>query len=299
LPEEDTIEQLRQALVSEQRACLFKLTPAHLDVLSANGFAGGGAVGACTLVIGGEALTSETVQIWRQHAPRSRLFNEYGPTETVVGCSVYEVEGTEQGWSIPIGRPIWNTQLYVLDEYLAPVPIGVRGELCIGGVGLARGYLDRPDLTAERFVASPFGDGARLYRTGDAARWLADGNLEYLGRLDDQVKVRGYRIELGEIEAALLEQGGVDQAVVVAREDEPGDKRLVAYVVARAEGLKAEDGADREEMVGQWQAIFDSSYKTDVVGPSFVGWTSSYTGAPIAEGEMANGCRGQSVGSRG
>ena len=232
LPEEDEVEALATILDKERNSWLLKVTPAHLDVLRQLLPAPAIAEQACLAVIGGEALMAETVQPWREHAPGTRMFNEYGPTETVVGCAVYEIN-TETAWTgaIPIGRPISNTRVYVLDSVFEPVPIGVSGELYIGGVGLARGYLNRPDLTAERFVPSPFGEGERLYRTGDLARYLADGNLEFLGRIDHQVKVRGYRIELGEVETALASHAGVGQAVVVAREDAPGDKRLVAYVV--------------------------------------------------------------------
>jgi acyl-coenzyme A synthetase/AMP-(fatty) acid ligase/acyl carrier protein len=189
-----------------------------------------------TFVIGGENLLAESLQLWRDAAPEARLINEYGPTETVVGCCVYEVQpGDPRTGSVPIGRPIANTQLYVLDVSLEPVPPGVVGELYIGGAGVALGYLNRPELTAERFLTDPFSGvpGARIYKTGDLARYRTDGTLEYLGRADDQVKVRGYRVELGEIEAALAAQPHVQSCAVVAREDEPGKRVLVAYVIPR------------------------------------------------------------------
>jgi amino acid adenylation domain-containing protein/FkbH-like protein len=161
------------------------------------------------------------------------LHNLYGPTEAAVDVTYWHCASNSGRSSVPIGKPIWNTQIYILDKRLQPVPVGVAGELHIGGVGLARGYLKRPELTAEKFIADPFSRdmGARLYKTGDSARFLPDGNIEYLGRIDHQVKLRGFRIELGEIETALSKHPGVRQSTVLVREDSPGDQRLVAYVI--------------------------------------------------------------------
>ena len=235
LPEEDSGSLLNEALTDQGGFGLVKITPAHLLLLNQTVPADKAADSTESFVVGGEQLTAEQLAFWRQHAPNTRLFNEYGPTETVVGCCVYEVLPEDDlGGAVPIGQPIANTQLYVLDELMQLVPVGGTGELYIGGLGVARGYLKRPSLTAEKFVPDPFSNvpGARLYRTGDLARLRPDGNLEFLGRLDHQVKIRGYRIELGEIEAEMGQHENVRETAVLVQESS-GSKRLVAYVVPR------------------------------------------------------------------
>jgi len=190
-------------------------------------------VGLRTVIVAGEACSSELVKRHYERFEHLSLYNEYGPTEASVWSSVYKCLSQEPRSEVPIGRPIANTQLYILDEHQRPVPVGVPGELHIGGDGLARGYLNRPDLTAEKFIKNPFSDdpNARLYKTGDLARYLPDGNIEYLGRIDNQVKIRGFRIELGEIEAALGQYPFVKETAVIVHEDSQTDKRLVAYLV--------------------------------------------------------------------
>src|SRR5947199_3401067 len=234
LPEHHGVDALSALLRREKDFSLIKITPAHLEVLSQELQPGEAARCAGAFIIGGEALWGEQLAFWCAHAPGTRLINEYGPTETVVGCCVYEVPaGSFPSGPVPIGRPIANTELYILDRHHQPAPIGVPGELYIGGMGLARGYLNSPELTADKFIDHPFSSEpkARLYKTGDLVRYQPDGTIEYLGRLDDQVKIRGFRIELGEIEAALLALAAIEQAMVLVREDIPGDKRLVAYLV--------------------------------------------------------------------
>jgi acyl-CoA synthetase (AMP-forming)/AMP-acid ligase II/2-polyprenyl-3-methyl-5-hydroxy-6-metoxy-1,4-benzoquinol methylase len=250
------------------------------------------------VIFGGEALELQSLAPWfeRHGDEQPLLVNMYGITETTVHVTYRPIRKTdlETANGSVIGERIPDLQTYVLDAAQQPVPIGVAGELYVGGSGLARGYLQRPGLTAERFVPHPWGEaGARLYRTGDRGRYLANGELEYLGRVDRQVKVRGFRIECGEIEAALAEHEAVHEAVVIAREDTPGDKHLVAYIVASPEAaLTAEDDdvESSSEHVSSWEGIFDETYRQgeDASDPSFniIGWNSSYTGQPIPAAEM-------------
>src|SRR6185295_11378945 len=218
---------------------LVKITPAHLEWLKEQLPPERARNAGRVFVIGGEALLGESLAFWREQDPDVRIVNEYGPTETVVGCCVYEVPpGPIPSGPVPIGVPIANTQLYVLDRYMEPTLTGAAGELYVGGDGVARGYWDRPDLTAERFVPDPFSTapGARLYRTGDLVRHGREGRLEYLGRTDHQVKVRGFRIELGEIEAALMTHPGVRAGVVTVNDAASSSERqLTAYVVFGAD----------------------------------------------------------------
>jgi amino acid adenylation domain-containing protein len=214
-----------------------------------------------TVIMGGEIIVPALANRW---SPGRRLFNVYGPTETTVNALVFSCE-SEVGAALPIGRPIDNTRAYVLDTWLKPVPVGVAGEIYLGGAGVARGYLRRPGLTASRFVASPFGGaGSRLYRTGDLARYRPDGNIEFLGRLDSQVKLRGFRVELGEVSSALAEHPAVDQVRVVVREDLAGGPRMFAYVVpaeAALAGAAAYDEALIDEYVRDQQRLFDQAHR--------------------------------------
>jgi amino acid adenylation domain-containing protein len=193
------------------------------------------------VIVGTEQALADRFNIWQRLAEkRPRWCNAYGPTEATITTTIFDANANDcELQTVPIGRPIANTQVYLLDLHLNPVPIGVPGELYIGGSGLARGYLHRPELTAERFVPSPFAGeaGQRLYKTGDLGRYREDGNIEFLGRMDDQVKIRGYRIEIGEVEAILSQHPAVNAVAVLVREEQRGEKRLVAYVAADREAL--------------------------------------------------------------
>jgi natural product biosynthesis luciferase-like monooxygenase protein len=220
-------------LMQRHRVTHLQCTPSMARMLAADVDARAGLARLDRMMVGGEAFPPSLARDLAGLV-QGKVMNMYGPTETTIWSAVHTV-GRDAAGVIPLGKPLANQQVYILDSRLQPLPPGVPGELAIGGAGVVRGYFQRPELTAERFVPDALGDGGLvLYRTGDLARWRTDGVLEFLGRLDHQVKVRGYRIELGEIEAALAEQPGVAQAVVLAREDQPGDARLVAYLVSRA-----------------------------------------------------------------
>ncbi|HEU5391797.1 MAG TPA: amino acid adenylation domain-containing protein, partial [Streptosporangiaceae bacterium] len=230
-------------LIQDERVTVAHFVPSMLQVFLAEPSARLCA-GLRLVFCGGEAVPGELAARFTGMLPRVGLHDLYGPTEASIDVTAWEFQPGPEPVTVPIGRPVWNTQVYVLDAGLRPVPPGCAGELYLAGVQLARGYLGRPALTAERFVASPFRPGERMYRTGDLTRWTRDGVLEYLGRTDDQVKIRGFRIELGEVEATLRQHPAVAQAAVMVREDVPGDQRLVGYVVPSA----GTAGVDREDV---------------------------------------------------
>jgi amino acid adenylation domain-containing protein len=240
LSEEQNIETLSQALRQNSNLSLVKITPAHLELLKQQLSKEEIANKTRAFIIGGENLLAQSITFWQDAAPDTMLVNEYGPTETVVGCCVYQIPvGLHSVGSIPIGKPIANTQLYILDRHLQPVPMGVPGELHISGDGLARGYLNQAELTAVKFIPNPFSDkeGDRLYKTGDLVRYLPSGDIEYINRIDHQVKLRGFRIELGEISEVINQHPSVSASVVILREDEPGNKNLVAYITLHPQTL--------------------------------------------------------------
>ncbi|MEP0858565.1 amino acid adenylation domain-containing protein [Trichocoleus sp. DQ-U1] len=272
-----------------------------------------------TVNLAGEPLPNNLVQQLYQLNHIQQVFNLYGPSEDTTYSTYALIERGSQG-TPPIGRPIANTQVYVLDNSLQPVPIGVAGELYLGGAGLARGYLNRPELTAEKFIANPFnqnltplppslrrkgesdapslvseglGERLRLYKTGDLVRYLPDGNLEFLGRIDHQVKIRGFRIELGEIEAVLAKHPAIEKTVVLAQEDDLNTQRLVAYLTTKQlpqDSDKLPETQWHSEQVSEWETVFEKTYhqnsniQEDTLNIS--GWNSSYTGLPIPAEEM-------------
>jgi aryl carrier-like protein len=229
-----------------------KITPSHLELLHPKMKIYNGDLLTKKLVIGGEALHKSQVNYFNEEGLNVEIINEYGPTEATVGCSTFSFNALKDyndlKNNIPIGKPIDNMQLYIVDENNNLLPYGIPGELCIGGEGLARGYLNRPELTKEKFIRNPFSEDkdSRIYKTGDIASWLPDGNIEFAGRKDDQIKIRGYRVELGEIENAIRESETVSQVVVIAKESKEGSKRLIAYIVGK-------ENFDKEKLISKLQ----------------------------------------------
>ncbi|HEY0602499.1 MAG TPA: amino acid adenylation domain-containing protein [Herpetosiphonaceae bacterium] len=278
-------------LINQQQITTIHFVPsmlqAFLDVL---GFA------TCDslrrVICSGEALSLELQQRFFAYLDAD-LHNLYGPTEASVDVTFWPCRRDSRRRTVPIGYPVANTQIHVLDPQLNPVPVGVPGELHIGGVQLGRGYLHRPALTAEKFIPDPFSSAAnaRLYKTGDLVRYAPDGAIEYLGRIDQQIKLRGLRIELGEIEETLRQHTAVHDAIALAREDNPGHKRLVAYILPDSSAydlVTAEDSLP-DEQVSTWQNVFDTTYaeSTDVDTTfNIVGWNSSYTGEALPASAM-------------
>jgi amino acid adenylation domain-containing protein len=277
--EEASDGRLLMELLERHPVTMLQATPATWQMLVAAGWQGRAGL---TILCGGEPMTRRLAGELLSRG--GAVWNMYGPTETTVWSTMQRVEAGEG--AVRIGRPIANTQVYVLDGRRQLVPVGVAGELYIGGDGLARGYWKRPELTAEKFVDHPFAAGERLYRTGDLCRFRPDGSLEFLGRNDYQLKLRGFRIELGEIEATIAGHGGVREVVVTDREDTPGDRRLVAYVVG---GGEAEAGLE-SQLVTQWQAVWEETYRQPAASAdrtfNITGWNSTYTGQPIPAEEM-------------
>ncbi|KAK9670895.1 hypothetical protein K7432_017285, partial [Basidiobolus ranarum] len=240
------------------------------------------------VLVGGEAIDPRFVHKFLAISNRPRLLNVYGPTENTTFSTWYEIN--EISNNIPIGQPLSNRRAYILDNNLNPVPVGFVGEICVAGDGLARGYLNQPELTAQKFVVNPNAecDGEILYRTGDLGRIKSDGNIEFVGRMDHQVKIRGYRIELGEVENTLLQQDSIKECVVIARDDPSGEKQLVAYVVVDSNPTSGMNA----QQVDEWGAVFDQhvydDMDEDLAEPSFniTGWKCTLTGEDIPGDEM-------------
>jgi amino acid adenylation domain-containing protein/thioester reductase-like protein len=277
-------------IIAESNVTIMQATPATWRMLIASDWQGSKIL---KILCGGEALTRNLADLLLERS--SSLWNMYGPTETTVWSAIYKVEADNN--SVPIGFPIRNTQIYLLEQHshrqsdsLKSVPIGEAGEVYIGGDGLARGYFNRPELTQERFVLDPFSQNsnARLYKTGDLARYLPDGTIEFIGRVDNQVKVRGYRIELGEIEEALSRHSEIREVAVIAREDDSDSKRLVAYVVPKTESDNSKSSTN--EQVQQWKQVWNSTYsQTSEESDSTLnstGWNDSFTNLPMPAEEV-------------
>jgi amino acid adenylation domain-containing protein/thioester reductase-like protein len=282
--------------IEETKATIIQGTPATWQMLLTSGLQGNKQL---KIICGGEALTQKLAsQLWEKVGS---LWNMYGPTETTIWSTIYQVTSSTE--KIPIGKPIANTEIYILDQHLrsltdslTPVPFGEIGELCIGGDGLARGYLNQPELTQQKFVPNGLSNKpeSRLYRTGDLVRYLPDGNIEYIGRIDNQVKLRGFRIEVGEIETLLNQHFLVKEAVVNAREENNGEKCLVAYIIPNQETqntiISDTEAEAHRSQTEQWQKIWNDAYSQSDAeeDPTFniSGWNNSYTGLPVPPAEV-------------
>ncbi|MEH2037877.1 amino acid adenylation domain-containing protein [Nostoc sp.] len=286
--------QLLEKLISSGTTVI-QATPATWRLLLAAGWQGRQSL---KILCGGEALDRELANQLLERS--TELWNLYGPTETTIWSAAHQVEATNnvegRDGIISIGRPIANTEFYILDENLQPVPVGVPGELHIGGVGLALGYLNQPELTVQKFIPNPFNNTStsRLYKTGDLVRYRLDGTIEYLGRIDHQVKVRGFRIELGEIETLLSQNPEVQQAVVLVQESQPDNKRLIAYIVPNLQSQNLDElgsgTPSYDEQISQWKSVWDENYSQSSPHEeptlNLLGWNSSYTGQPIPTQQM-------------
>jgi len=289
------IERLTEYINHPNAKFLFKLAPAHIQGLLANGKLISSHA-KHVFIIGGERLPQSLLKKWCAILPDSVIVNEYGPTETTVGCSTFTLHSAAEMHQdlidVSIGTPTMNTQLYVLSDDMQPVPVGVTGEIYIAGEGVSRGYHRHPALTAERFLPNPFSEGAssRLYKTGDLVRWLPDGNLDFVNRIDNQVKIRGFRVELGEIEAHLRDNPVLSNALVVVDPRDSKERSLIAYVCPTEQFLEDKARAYNDKNIAQWSTVFDGQYtdfsEAEDVERNFVGWTSSYTGKPIEQSQM-------------
>ncbi|MEV3985320.1 amino acid adenylation domain-containing protein [Nonomuraea sp. NPDC049758] len=269
------------AYVRDRRIDILNVTPSQLELLLSLGLFDGRSPAPGLVMVGGEAADRSLWSAMRR-VPGTRFVNLYGPTECTVDATVCHVDGTDEP---SIGRPVGNAYAYVVDHAGKLAPIGVEGEIWIGGAGVARGYWNRPELTARRFVADPFRTGRVVYRTGDLGRWRADGTLEFRGRLDDQLKIRGFRVEPGEVAATLTRHPGVRESAVVGHAAPQGQTALVAYVVADS-GV---GGRAEREQVDKWHSIFqETNAERARVDPTFdiSGWISSFTGLPLSAEEM-------------
>jgi amino acid adenylation domain-containing protein len=284
--------------INDDRVTILEIVPsllqAMLEEIGTPAFARPQLPALRWLIATGEALPPELVGRWLKAYPQIPMLNAYGPTECSDDVTHHPIGVAPANGTIhmPIGRPVANMRMYVLDRHLSPAAIGTGGELYAGGVGVGRGYLHDAARTAEVFVPDPFAlePGARLYKTGDLVSWLPDGDLAFIGRMDQQVKVRGFRIELGEIESIMRQHAMVQDAVVLAAEDTVGDKRLIGYIVPERAEMEDQGAVRHAEHLSQWQLVFDGVYTQAANLPeeklNLSGWDSSYTGEPIPEEEM-------------